>query len=183
MDSNHRYRIRNNPFGYPVRSRNSPSATKTGSFVPGPMVRIHFPPAERVLCEPDFLESGARPRRPEWQISRESWFEACPFFLLESLKCRPSHGGPMVRIHLPPRESLRTIGPPARALREFASTPDPSEPGHGSQDHHVALLASLPRLVLLGRRPRGNRSVDHGEAESRDVCGNILPSDNEGDRA
>jgi hypothetical protein len=34
MDSNHRYRIRNNPFGYPVRSRNSPSATKTGSFVP-----------------------------------------------------------------------------------------------------------------------------------------------------
>ena len=35
MDSNHRYRIRNNPFGYPVRSRNSPSATKTGSFVPG----------------------------------------------------------------------------------------------------------------------------------------------------
>src|SRR6266404_5433433 len=30
MDSNHRYRIRNNPFGYPVRSRNSPSATKTG---------------------------------------------------------------------------------------------------------------------------------------------------------
>jgi len=35
MDSNHRYRIRNNPFGYRVRSRNSPSATKTGSFVPG----------------------------------------------------------------------------------------------------------------------------------------------------
>jgi hypothetical protein len=29
----------------PVRSRNSPSATKTGSFVPGPMVRIRFPPA------------------------------------------------------------------------------------------------------------------------------------------
>src|ERR1700749_4656674 len=28
-----------------ARSRNSPSARKTGSFVPGPMVRIHFPPA------------------------------------------------------------------------------------------------------------------------------------------
>jgi len=27
---------------------------------------------------------------------------------------------------------------------------DPSEPGHGSQDHHVAWLALLPRLVLLG---------------------------------
>jgi hypothetical protein len=31
--------------------------------------------------------------------------------------------GPMVRIHLAPPESLRTIGPPARARREFASTP------------------------------------------------------------
>ena len=29
-----------------ARSRNSPSARKTGSFVPGPMVRIHLPPAE-----------------------------------------------------------------------------------------------------------------------------------------
>jgi hypothetical protein len=43
MDSNHRYRIRNNPFGYPVRSRNSPSATKTGSFVPGTHGSNPFP--------------------------------------------------------------------------------------------------------------------------------------------
>jgi hypothetical protein len=36
MDSNHRYRIRDNPFfAAPVRSRNSLSATKIGSFVPG----------------------------------------------------------------------------------------------------------------------------------------------------
>jgi hypothetical protein len=36
MDSNHRYRMRNNPFWLPpFGPRNSPSATKTGSFVPG----------------------------------------------------------------------------------------------------------------------------------------------------
>src|SRR6516162_7849119 len=57
MDSNHRYRIRNNPFWLPpFGPRNSPSTTKTGSFVPGtdgsrsvgggPRVRIHLPPAE-----------------------------------------------------------------------------------------------------------------------------------------
>jgi len=28
---------------------------------------------------------------------------------------------------------------------------DPSEPWHGSQDHHVALLATLTRRVLRGR--------------------------------
>ena len=36
MDSNHRYRMRNNPFWLPLFGpRNSPSATKTGCFVPG----------------------------------------------------------------------------------------------------------------------------------------------------
>jgi hypothetical protein len=46
MDSNHRYRIKKQPFlAARARSRNSPSARKTGSFVPGPMVRIHLPPA------------------------------------------------------------------------------------------------------------------------------------------
>src|ERR1700726_658412 len=36
MDSNHRYRMRNNPFWLPsFGPRNSPSATKTGCFVPG----------------------------------------------------------------------------------------------------------------------------------------------------
>jgi hypothetical protein len=36
MDSNHRYRIRNNPFWLPpFGPRNSPSTTKTGSYVPG----------------------------------------------------------------------------------------------------------------------------------------------------
>ena len=36
---------------------------------------------------------------------------------------------------------------------------DPSEPGHGSQDHHVALLALLPRLVLLARDELGAELV------------------------
>ena len=46
MDSNHRYRIKKQPFlAARARSRNSPSATKTGSFVPGRRVRIHLPPA------------------------------------------------------------------------------------------------------------------------------------------
>jgi len=36
------------------------------------------------------------------------------------------------------------------SLGEQHGEDDPSEPGHGSQDHHVALVASLPRLVLLG---------------------------------
>ena len=54
MDSNHRYRIRNNPFGYPVRSRNSPSATKTGSFVPGTDGSNPFPSSgESHRREPD----------------------------------------------------------------------------------------------------------------------------------
>ena len=35
----------------------------------------------------------------------------------------PVTAGPQVRIRLAPPESLRTIGPPARARREFASTP------------------------------------------------------------
>jgi len=36
---------------------------------------------------------------------------------------------------------------------------DPSEPGHGSQDHHVALPALLPWLVLLGRDELGVQFV------------------------
>src|SRR5689334_6363814 len=35
MDSNHRYRVKTILFGCPLGPRNSPSATKTGSFVPG----------------------------------------------------------------------------------------------------------------------------------------------------
>jgi hypothetical protein len=47
MDSNHRYRIRNNPFWLPpFGPRNSPSATKTALSCQGPMVRIHLPPAD-----------------------------------------------------------------------------------------------------------------------------------------
>jgi hypothetical protein len=43
---------------------------------------------------------------------------------------------------------------------------DPAEPGHGSQDHHIARLALLPRLVLLGREELG--------AEARPTCGALL---------
>src|ERR1700693_4947196 len=65
MDSNHRYRMKKQPFlAARARSRNSPSATKTGSFVPGPMVRIHLTPAEsRVRTCPTRLRGrsfGAR---------------------------------------------------------------------------------------------------------------------------
>ena len=46
MDSNHRYRIRNNPFGCP---RSVPAIRlpqqKTALSCRGPMVRIHLPPA------------------------------------------------------------------------------------------------------------------------------------------
>ncbi len=44
-------------------------------------------------------------------------------------------------------------------LGEQHGEDDPSEPGHGSQDHHVALLALLPRLVLLGRDELGAEFV------------------------
>src|SRR5437667_6105650 len=45
-------------------------------------------------------------------------------------------------------------------LSERYGEDDPSEPGHGSQDHHVALLASLPRLVPLRRKAvRGNSDI------------------------
>ena len=40
-------------------------------------------------------------------------------------------------------------------LGEQHGEDDPSEPGHGSQNHHVALLVSLPRLVLIGRDKLG----------------------------
>ena len=52
-----------------------------------------------------------------------------------------------------------------RPLGEQHGEDDPSEPGHGLQDHHVALLALLPRLVLLGRDER--RRV-------RPTCGALL---------
>jgi ABC-type transport system substrate-binding protein len=50
--------------------------------------------------------------------------------------------------------SARHLGTPTRPhipIGPRHDEDDPSEPGHGSQDHHVALLALLPRLVLLGR--------------------------------
>src|SRR5580693_8608546 len=50
MDSNHRYRIKKQPFlAALARSRNSPSARKAASFVPGPIVRIHLPPAKSLV--------------------------------------------------------------------------------------------------------------------------------------
>ena len=51
---------------------------------------------------------------------------------------------------------------PAQRLPDLAEQhgeDDPSEPGHGSQDHHVALLALLLRLVLLGRDELGAELV------------------------
>jgi hypothetical protein len=51
---------------------------------------------------------------------------------------------------------------PAQRLPDLAEQHgqnDPSEPGHGSQDHHVALLALLPRVVLLGRDELGAELV------------------------
>ena len=51
MDSNHRYRIRNNLFWLPpFGPRNSPSATKTGSFVPGTEGSNPSPSSEE-FCE------------------------------------------------------------------------------------------------------------------------------------
>src|ERR1700730_17603137 len=51
---------------------------------------------------------------------------------------------------------------PAQRLADLAEQHGedyPSEPRHGSQDHHVALLAALPRLVLLGRDELGAEFV------------------------
>jgi hypothetical protein len=61
MDSNHRYRIRNNPFWLPpVRSRNSPSATKTGSFLPGTDGSNPSPSSGESVSRPNLSYSGTR---------------------------------------------------------------------------------------------------------------------------
>jgi len=81
MDSNHRYRIRNNPFWLPPF---------------GPAIRL---PQQK-----------------------------------SALSCR----GPMVRIHLPPAVSLRTIGPSAKGASFGAAIPAfiPFEvPGSGYHSH------------------------------------------------
>ena len=88
MDSNHRYRIRNNPFWLaPVRSRNSPSATKTGSFVPG--------------------TDGSNPSPSSSESDANRFSGAHPLIAIRELAVARK---PEVRIHLPQAESRTNFG-------------------------------------------------------------------------
>src|ERR1700719_1548900 len=60
IDSNHRYPVKETPLcGLPpsIPAIRLPQRKPTSSRQ-GPMVRIHLPPAERVLCEPGLLAAS-----------------------------------------------------------------------------------------------------------------------------
>jgi hypothetical protein len=61
--------------------------------------------------------------------------------------------GPRVRISLPPPESLRTIGPPARARREFAQ--ESGALGRAGHEAHARVdWKNSPGAAFFIRRPR-----------------------------
>ena len=62
--------------------------------------------------------------------------------------------------------SLVGLQPTGLTRGEQRGEVDPSEPWHRAQDHHVALLAMLPRLVPLGRNELATELGRAGDARS-----------------